>query len=143
MKVLENGNYIRKISNSIFYEIFQKYQLNFNELSIILFLNENKTEKNTAKDIVEELLFTKSHVSTSVESLVNKKYIIRQSDKQDKKKIHLILTEKANIVLSDAEMKKEEFKKIVLENITDEEKEIGEKIFMKICNNIKKYYDEK
>lgn len=141
MKIIENCNYLKKMSISIFSEIFFKYNLTFNELIIMIYLNEN--EKNTAKDIVDELLLTKSHVSTSIERLVNNGYIIRKQNVHDKKKINLNLTEKANKILEEAENKKHELKKIILEGLTEEEKIVGEKLFLKMCNNIKKYYDDK
>ena len=70
----------------------RKYNLTNNEIAVVSYLSIS--EKDTASDIVNELLFSKSHVSLSVDS--GKKGLIEKvQDQQDKKISHLLLTEKS------------------------------------------------
>lgn len=139
MQILDYGQYIRKITANVFTGILEKYNLTINELSIILYLHSENGGKNTAQDIVKELLFTKSHVSSSVDSLVKKGYLEKKADYQDKKKMHLIVKPKANVIFEDSKCIKENYFKILFKNFSEEEKELSSKIFNKMYENIKEY----
>ena len=56
------SNYIKKVVEKSYYEMTRKYKLTNNEIAVISYLCEH--EKDTATDIVNALLFSKSHVST-------------------------------------------------------------------------------
>ena len=75
--------------------IEKKYKLTKNELIIISYLAEN-SESNLSSDIVKNLGFSKSHVSLSVANLIKSGYLNTISNKQDKKKMHLVLKDKAS-----------------------------------------------
>ena len=75
---------LKKTFENAFEDIRKKYNLTMNEIILLLYLERNKM-KNTARDMVEEIMITKSHISKSVDSLVDKKIITRLQDKDDRK----------------------------------------------------------
>lgn len=109
----------------------KKYNLTNNEIIILIYLSENT--KNTAKDIVEEFLFSKSHVSLSTDQLTSKGYIKKVPDK---KVIRLIVTSKGKKVINKLKKQKQQFDDIIFNNFTKEEKELLDKLHQKILNNI-------
>ena len=58
-----------------------------------------RSKKDTSSDIVNELLFSKSHVSLSVDGLSKKGLVKKIQDDKDKKVFHLVLTEKAQPIV--------------------------------------------
>ena len=105
-------------------------------MSILIFLYENEPENNTASNIVRELLFTKSHVSLSVESLIKKEYIIKNIDKDDKKRYYLNLTKKANNIKDDYIKKKKEFLDLLFFDVEEKDKETMKRVFYQVQKNI-------
>lgn len=99
MEMFNYGNFIKKIVEKAYLEMTRKYNLTNNEIAVVSYLSIS--EKDTASDIVNELLFSKSHVSLSVDSLVKKGLIEKVQDQQDKKISHLLLTEKADPMIND------------------------------------------
>ena len=94
--------------------IMKKYNLTNNEVIILIFLSENT--KNTAKDIVDEFLFSKSHVSLSTDQLTRKGYIKKIPDG---KATRLLVTPKGQEVVYESSWYK--FGKMALEQAgTDE-----------------------
>lgn len=136
MKIIEQSQFIRKAKDKVFEEILNKYNLTNNELSILIFLYENEPENNTASNIVRELLFTKSHVSLSVESLIKKEYIIKNIDKDDKKRYYLNLTKKANNIKDDYIKKKKEFLDLLFFDVEEKDKETMKRVFYQVQKNI-------
>lgn len=112
--------------------IMKKYNITKNEVVILIYLSENT--KNTSKDIVDEFLFSKSHVSLSTEQLTSKGYIKKIPDG---KVTRLLVTKKGQKVVNELKKKKEEFDKMIFKDFTKEEKETLDKLYHKILSNIK------
>lgn len=134
MKIIEQSQLIRKAKDKIFADIVKKYNLTSNEINILIFLNENID--NTATNIVNELLFTKSHVSFSIENLTKKGYIAKYVDDKNKKVVHLKLTDKSIPILKETNIKSKEFRDLMLNNISEEDKKIMEKVFKQMNENV-------
>ena len=113
--------------------IMKKYNLTNNEVIILIYLSENT--KNTAKDIVDEFLFSKSHVSLSTDQLTRKGYIKKIPDG---KATRLLVTPKGQEVVNELKKQKEQFNNMIFKDFTKEEKETLDKLYHKILNNIKK-----
>ena len=120
MEMFNYGNFIKKIVEKAYLEMTRKYNLTNNEIAVVSYLSIS--EKDTASDIVNELLFSKSHVSLSVDSLVKKGLIEKVQDQQDKKISHLLLTEKADPMINDLCLRKKEIEEIFFKGFTREEK---------------------
>lgn len=135
MKLLKNTQVFKKIYDNLLNEIAKKYELTTNELKILLFLQESQ-ENDIARDIVNTLMLSKSHVSMSVDFLEKKKYLERLQDEKDKKKYHLKITNKANVIIEDVNKKQEELKEILYKGISQEEIKTMNSIIEKMRNNI-------
>ena len=62
---------MKRLYEEQFEEICQKYQITQNEADILAFL-ANNPDYDTARDIVEIRMITKSYISKSVENLIKK-----------------------------------------------------------------------
>ena len=62
MEMFNYGNFIKKIVEKAYLEMTRKYNLTNNEIAVVSYLSIS--EKDTASDIVNELLFSKSHTLT-------------------------------------------------------------------------------
>ena len=129
------SNYIKKVVEKSYYEMTRKYKLTNNEIAVISYLCEH--EKDTATDIVNALLFSKSHVSLSVDGLGKKGLIEKVQDDRDKKVFHLVLTEKARPIVDELNLRKSNIEKVFFHNFSDKEKEQLQKSIEKVINNIK------
>ena len=129
------SNYIKKVVEKSYYEMTRKYKLTNNEIAVIFYLCEH--EKDTATDIVNALLFSKSHVSLSVEGLGKKGLIEKVQDDRDKKVFHLVLTEKAQPIVDELNLRKSNIEKVFFHNFSEKEKEQLQKSIEKVINNIK------
>lgn len=137
MNIPVQAQALKRALEGAFEEIREKYNLTMNEVIVLLYLIKNN-EKNTAKDIVEDIMISKSHISKSVESLASKKIITRIQDRIDKKMIHLQIIDKDSELIKEIINRNLEIDKKVTEGITNEELIILEKTFSKIKENIKK-----
>ena len=126
---------LKKTFENAFEDIRKKYNLTMNEIILLLYLERNKM-KNTARDMVEEIMITKSHISKSFDSLVDKKIITRLQDKDDRKVIHLQITENASKLVKELKKIDESITKKVTKGISKEELAILEKALQKIKENI-------
>lgn len=98
MDVPIHAQNFKKTYENLFTGVKEKYGLTTNEIIVLLFLERNK-DKNTAKDMLGEVLSSKSHISKSIDLLISKKIIKATSDINDKKINRLeIVPEKHYIV---------------------------------------------
>ena len=87
------GQQLVRLNEKVIGEVSRDHGINATELSILLFLAGNP-DLNTAKDIVESRLMTKSSVSRAVDSLVRQGYIHTREDDSDRRITHLVLEER-------------------------------------------------
>lgn len=113
-----------------------EHNLTVIEADVISFL-QNNPEKDTAADIAELRMLSKGAVSKAVESLIQKSFLERIPDKQDRRRIHLKLKPEAEPVLEMVNAVREEFLKKVLEGFTKEELETHVCFLRKIFDNTK------
>lgn len=116
--------------------IEKKYKLTKNELIIISYLAEN-SESNLSSDIVKNLGFSKSHVSLSVANLIKSGYLNTISNKQDKKKMHLVLKDKASEIINDIKTVKTNFENQLFSGFSDNEKKQFSALLKKLVRNVK------
>ena len=80
--------------------VCKEYNLNYTELTVLLFVHKNP-EKNTAKNVVEYSGAAKANVSKAVEHLMRRDLLVRVRDTQDRRVVHLCLTETAERIMPD------------------------------------------
>ncbi|MGN1189163.1 MAG: MarR family winged helix-turn-helix transcriptional regulator [Candidatus Ornithospirochaeta sp.] len=116
--------------------IAQKYGLTYMEFVILMFL-ANNSAYNKASDIVTVLGIAKSHVSLTLDQLEKKGLVERTKDITDKRSSVLIVLKKAEEIISDGRKAQEEFRKIVIKDMTEEELQGLNKSLMKLEKNVK------
>lgn len=112
-----------------------KHNITFMELTIILFLGNNPS-LDKASDIVEKRHIAKSHVSTTVMSLIEKELVKGEYFNGDRKSIHLKLLTKSLPILKDGQKAQRDFLSIYTMDLSDEEKDFLKSIFKKMENSL-------
>ncbi len=87
---LQNMRRVTKLHETCLHPVCEQYHLTMIEATVIGFL-KNNPGADTAADIVELRMLSKSHVSQAVEALIQKGLIARKADPQDRRRIHLSL----------------------------------------------------
>lgn len=121
--------------------VYKKYDLTKMELDILLFL-ANNPEYDSAKDIIERRQLAKSHVSTSIRSLIEKEYLKPTYLQNNKKTVHLILLDSSIEIIKDGQLAQKKFIETIFEDFTKTEKQILINSFAKISRNAKKTLKE-
>uniref|UniRef100_UPI0006D13CEC MarR family transcriptional regulator n=1 Tax=Clostridium sp. NkU-1 TaxID=1095009 RepID=UPI0006D13CEC len=132
--MLINGQRVKRLYEKQFEETRMKYQISQSELDILAFL-ANNPEYDTASDIVEIRMIAKSYVSTSVESLITKGLLERVQDQNDRRVIHLKLTEKTTPIITDIRLGQAQVLKLLFAGMTNDEIRVFEKLLEKIFDN--------
>ena len=119
-------------------KVCDKYELTQMEYDILMFLHNNP-QNNTAAEIVKIRKSTKSHVSTSLKNLENKKLIERKQSEENKKHVEIFLLDKAELIVEEGTNAQKQFAQNVLSGLTEEEKDMCIRVFNKICNNAEEH----
>ena len=106
------------------------------ETDIIAFL-KNNPQKDTAADIVELRMLSKGSVSKGVEALIQKELIRRYPDAEDRRRLHLKLTDRSEPILTDIERAQTEFWNTVFKGFSEEELEIHERLKTHMFENVR------
>ncbi len=125
---------MKRLYEKQFEEICRRYQITQNEADIIAFL-ANNPDFDTARDIVEMRMIAKSYISKSVENLIKKGFIVRISDKEDRRIIHLQLTNSSIPIIDDARLKQKEFVETLFVGMDAYEIDTFESLLTKIFDN--------
>ena len=104
-------------------KVCDKYELTQMEYDILMFLHNNP-QNNTAAEIVKIRKSTKSHVSTSLKNLENKKLIERKQSEENKKHVEIFLLDKAELIVEEGINAQKQFAQNVLSGLTEEEKDM-------------------
>ena len=88
---------------------------------MLLFL-ANNPGCDTASDMVTLCQLTKSHVSKAVDHLTEMGYITQQRDQQNRRKVHLLLTEEAKPVVKAGQAAQKRFVDVLTRGLSDEDK---------------------
>ena len=119
-------------------KVCDKYELTQMEYDILMFLHNNP-QNNTAAEIVKIRKSTKSHVSTSLKNLENKKLVERKQSEENKKHVEIFLLDKAELIVEEGINAQKQFAQNVLSGLTEEEKDMCIRAFNKICNNAEEH----
>lgn len=133
--LLSYVSHFRQFYARSFEDVGDKYQLTQLEIDILLFLHNNP-ERNTARDIVELRGFAKSNVSTAVESLRKKGYLLSEPDPESRKIRRLTLAEaKLEPVMEFAACQEQGFA-AMLRGFTAEELQLLSQFLKRIDGNL-------
>jgi len=135
LELLLNGQLYKKLNELVYKPVTKDYGLSMFDIKVLLFLKDHDMH-DTAKDIVEMHYLTKSYVSKSIDTLIEKGYLKRKQDLHDRRYIHLELQDKALPVIRYVKVKQKELMEILFQGITKEEEYIIRGIAKKISSNI-------
>lgn len=133
--LLTNIRRIVKLYDGMLKTVCDHYHLIPIEASIISFLYNNPG-KDTAADIVQLRMLSKSNVSQAVESLIQKSLLLRSQDTTDRRKIHLLLTPEAEPITREIETVRKRFREKVFKGFSEEEQELFSHFNLRIAENI-------
>lgn len=134
--LLANTRRIIKLYDSKLKPVCSHYGLAPIEATIISFLHNNPG-KDTAADIADLRMLSKSNVSQAVESLIQKALLQRQQDKTDRRRIHLFLTAQASPIIQEIEAVRESFREQIFRGFTEEEQKQFVEFNARIAENTK------
>lgn len=135
LELFLNGQLYKKLKEVVYKPVTKDYSLSMFDIKVLLFLKDHDMY-DTAKDIVEIHYLTKSYVSKSIETLIEKGYLKRKQDAHDRRCIHLELQEKALPVIAYVKVKQKELLEILFKGVTEEEEYIIRGVAEKISTNI-------
>lgn len=107
---------------------------------ILMFLANNPMYK-TASDIVEVRKIKANLVSVNVEKLVQEGYLKRETVKGDRRKTHLLCTDRAQPVIEKGRMVQESFFELLFESTDEEARELFFKVMDMMGKNLDKILD--
>ena len=100
IQMIAIGRKLSNIYSELSLPICKKYGINQTCFDILLFF-ANNPKHNTARDICEVRGIKSGIASVSVEILIENGFLVRKDDESDRRRRRLILTEKADPVISD------------------------------------------
>ena len=116
--------------------VCQQYGLTHMEFVVLMFL-ANNPGYDTAAQIVRYRRLTKSHVSLAVRALLEKQYLIGTDGVDDRRTIHLSLTEDAEEIVTAGRKIQQEFFRTIFRGFTREEQDQMAQFMIRIDQNIK------
>ena len=131
---LTNIRRIIKLHESMLKGICETYRLSLIEATIISFLYNNPG-KDTAADIVELRMLSKGNVSQAVESLMQKSLLQRRQDTEDRRKIHLSLTQAAQPITASLKELFQQFHEELFFGLSKDELELFDRVNEQIIVN--------
>ena len=129
------GQHFKKFQEVAYSKLVEEYALTLLDVRVLLFLDRHGAE-NTAKDIVKIHCFTKSNVSKSIEALLEKGYLHKEYDNQDRRRIHLQIQPAAEPIIKRAKEEHEKILRTVFQGIDKSEMDVIRQVAQKITRNI-------
>lgn len=133
---LLQGTQFQKLYNRKIEALREEYHLRKIDIDILYFLYKSG-EHNTSKDISNLNLFNKGHISQSVDRMEKQQLIYTIQDKEDRRCMHLMLTDKAIDIIKQATELRVQMYNIILNGVTEEERKVLLQVSRKVNQNIK------
>lgn len=130
------GQPFRRLYCRMLDELAQEWSLSRTEAEVMLLLSCGKA-LDTARDICETQLLKKSAVSRAVEGLVRRGWLEALPDPQDRRVQHLRLLLPSQPFSEEVRLAGEAFFCLLLQDVTQEEQQLLEKIAQKMERNIR------
>ena len=127
---------IIKLYDGLLKRVCAQFGLTAIEAKIVGFLHNNPG-RDTAGDIAEVRMLSKSNVSTAVESLIQKGLLLRRQDQEDRRKIHLSTTPKAKPITQEIETVREAFRRKIFRGFSEKELELFGAFQQRLAENTK------
>lgn len=139
MEISSQSKLFKKFFDESFKNIKKKYELTTNEILFLLQLDRNE-RNNSASEIVDELMITKSHLSKSIDSLYKRGYIEKMVDEGDKKIVRLFISSSCHELINELKKIEKEMYKKVVAGINKDDLIVFERVLKQIQNNFENFY---
>ena len=139
--VVMSGAQLKKLISRKVEPLMLEYDLRPVELDILVFLQKEKNV-DTAKGIIEKKHLSKAHISKSIENLRVGGFIQIMEDENDRRILHINLTDKSNEVICKVNEIYTECKEIMERGISKEDLEILRKVIAQVNENINRELEE-
>ncbi|MCI8483341.1 MAG: winged helix-turn-helix transcriptional regulator [Lachnospiraceae bacterium] len=133
---LLQGTQFQTLYNRKIEALRQEYHLRKIDIDILYFLYKSG-EHNTSKDISSLNLFNKGHISQSVDRMAKQKLIYTVQDAEDRRCMHLMLTDTAAEIIAQVTELRKQMYNIILKGVTEEEREVLLQVSQKVNRNIR------
>lgn len=137
----DNTLLLRKAYDRALDAVCQKWGMTRNELCVLLFL-ANNPDYDRATDIVERLGISKSHVSAAVRGLDLAGYLKEETDKKDRRVVHLCPQPSADRLIQDGRKAQAWYFTNIMDGVTNEEKAAFCAVLTKSVENAKRMWEE-
>lgn len=121
--------------------IMSRYDLTRMELDVILFLGDNPG-LDTAAEIVQLQMMTKSHVSKAVDHLTDMGLLTQRRDEKNRRRIHLTLTDGAQPIFREAREASRRIVSLMMDGVPPEDNETLCRVIHRINDNVSAALDE-
>lgn len=131
---LDGSRKMKKLYEAMAAQVCARWGLNQIETDILAFLH-NHPGQDTAGDIVKLRMLQKGNVSKAVERLLKQGYLKRSQDEEDRRRIHLLLTSKAEEAVEQIEQVRSEYVKELFGDFSPQEKTAFYALYRRIFEN--------
>lgn len=114
--------------------LMKKYDLRIADIDVLYYVSHAGT-KNLSRDIVDEGM-SKANVSKSVEHLHRKGYVTLAEDREDRRCIHIALTDMAEPIVMEIDSIRREMGTTLAVGISQEDKEATFRVMEQLCINM-------
>lgn len=115
-------------------KVAMKYNLTSMEFTVLMFLSNNP-EYDTASEVVRYRRLSKSHVSMSLKTLLQKEMIAIVIDDIDHRISHIKLLDKTKVITDEGRIAQKEFFEAIFKGFSNDDLETLKKFLVKINNN--------
>ena len=133
---LLQGTQFQTLYNRKIEALRKEYHLRKIDIDILYFLYKSG-DHNTSQDICNLNLFNKGHISQSVDRMVKQQLIHAVHDKEDRRCVHLVLTQQAVSIIEQATELRGQMRNIILKGVTEEERKVLLQVSKKVNQNIR------
>lgn len=118
-----------------FEKLLLDYELYIIDLEVLYFIYLNPSI-NTFSSLLASKEYTKSHLSTAINRLIEKQYLSKELSSTNKKVYYLKLEDKSKKIIDEYEICSKKFKSVCHKNITKEEYDAYLAVLIKISQNL-------
>lgn len=135
LEILLHGTQFKQLLASRITDLREQYGLRKIDVEILYYLY-HCSGRNTSKDIKETYMFTKGHISQSVERLQEMRLLSCTPDCRDRRCMHFQLTKEADGIVQTISGMWEEMTEEIFAGVTEEEKRVLKEVAVKLAHNM-------
>ena len=139
-EVLMSFRMIAKLYELCLEDVREKYNLSKIEIKIINFLHNNP-DKDSIREISEMRMLSKGNVSRGVDSLIQRGFVERTPDENDRRGAHLRLKPEASPIIEEIQQAGTVFLKKAFSDFSDEEFQLYRSLNKRMMQTIAKHLE--